>query len=97
MKKEKRKLVSFTLDYEIINELSIFSETSGINKSKVVEFALKDKFLKENEKNKIDFLIKKLKDYKEIKDQCSQESLDIKFVLMKYLSLSESDINNLKK
>ena len=48
------KVVSYSLDKNIINKLENFSENTGVNKSKVVEECLKDLF-------KMDSIVKKWK------------------------------------
>jgi hypothetical protein len=66
MKKENRKLVSFTLDINTIRDLSKYSKTSGINKSQIVEISLKEKILRDEENYKLDSLKKKIETFKEL-------------------------------
>jgi predicted DNA-binding protein len=40
--KKTRKLVSFTIDFEIIEKLSLLSHQIGLNKSKIIEKLIKE-------------------------------------------------------
>jgi len=66
MKKENRKLVSFTLDLSTINSLEEYSKTYGINKSRVVEDALIESMERRDEMNKLDILNYRIATFKEL-------------------------------
>ena len=66
MKKENKKLVSFTLELSTIKSLDKYSKTNGINKSIIVENALIDSINKKEELNKLEVLNQRISTFKEL-------------------------------
>lgn len=66
MKKEKRKLVSFTLDLSTTELLDNYSKNNGINKSRIVEDALKRYIEVNDELSKLDILNYRISIFKEL-------------------------------
>lgn len=67
MKKENKKLVSFTLELSTIESLDEYSKTFGINKSRAVEDAIIEMIERNKEVYKLEILNQRISTFKELK------------------------------